>query len=65
VVYRTPGWDDFVQLSCREIRLYGAANFQMHPGCAGEDNLPTVAELRPHAAALLRQLAIEAGPSGR
>ena len=29
VVYRTPGWDDFVQLSCREIRLYGAANFQV------------------------------------
>ena len=29
VVYRTPGWDDFVQLSCREIRLYGAANFQI------------------------------------
>jgi len=35
-----------------------------HPGCAGEDNLPTVAELRPHAAALLRQLAGEAGPGG-
>jgi uncharacterized membrane protein len=29
VVYRTPDWDDFVQLSCREIRLYGAANFQV------------------------------------
>ena len=29
VVYRTPGWDDFVQLSCREIRVYGAANFQV------------------------------------
>jgi uncharacterized membrane protein len=29
VVYRTPGWEDFVQLSCREIRLYGAANFQI------------------------------------
>jgi hypothetical protein len=27
-----------------------------HPGCAGEDNLPTVAELRPRAVALLRQL---------
>ena len=35
-----------------------------HPGCAGEDNLPTVAELRPHAAALLRELAREAGPDG-
>ena len=29
VVYPTPGWDDFVQLSCREIRVYGAANFQV------------------------------------
>ena len=29
VVYRTPSWDDFVELSCREIRLYGAANFQI------------------------------------
>jgi uncharacterized membrane protein len=29
VVYRTPDWDDFVQLSCREIRLYGAENFQV------------------------------------
>jgi len=29
VVYRTPSWDDFVQLSCREIRFYGAANFQI------------------------------------
>ncbi len=29
VIYRTPAWDDFVQLSCREIRLYGASNFQI------------------------------------
>jgi uncharacterized membrane protein len=29
VIYRTPDWDDFVQLSCREIRLYGAANYQV------------------------------------
>lgn len=29
VVYRTPDWDDFVQLSCREIRLYGLENFQV------------------------------------
>ena len=28
-IFRTPNWDDFVQLSCREIRLYGAANFQV------------------------------------
>jgi uncharacterized membrane protein len=29
VVFRTPNWDEFVQLSCREIRLYGASNFQI------------------------------------
>ena len=29
VVFPTPNWDDFVQLTCREIRLYGAENFQI------------------------------------
>src|SRR5688572_8059399 len=29
VVYRTPRWEDFVQLSCREIRVNGAAHFQV------------------------------------
>jgi uncharacterized membrane protein len=29
VVFRTPNWDDFVQLSCREIRHYGAENYQI------------------------------------
>jgi uncharacterized membrane protein len=29
VIFRTPNWDDFVQLACREIRLYGAENFQI------------------------------------
>jgi uncharacterized membrane protein len=29
VVFRTPNWEEFVQLSCREIRLYGAENFQI------------------------------------
>jgi uncharacterized membrane protein len=29
VIFPTPNWDDFVQLACREIRLYGAGNFQM------------------------------------
>ena len=29
LIFRTPDWDDFVQLSCREIRLYGASNFQV------------------------------------
>ena len=29
LIFPTPEWDDFVQLTCREIRLYGAANFQV------------------------------------
>jgi uncharacterized membrane protein len=29
VIFRTANWSDFVQLSCREIRLYGAENFQV------------------------------------
>jgi uncharacterized membrane protein len=29
VIFRTASWDDFVHLSCREIRLYGAQNFQV------------------------------------
>jgi uncharacterized membrane protein len=29
VIFRTPNWDDFVELSCREIRLYGVANYQI------------------------------------
>lgn len=29
LVLRTPNWDDFVQLACSEIRLYGAGNFQI------------------------------------
>ena len=29
VIFRTPNWDDFVELSCREIRLYGAENYQI------------------------------------
>lgn len=29
LVFPTPNWDDFVQLTCREIRLYGAENFQV------------------------------------
>lgn len=29
VIFRTPNWEDFVSLSCREIRLYGVANFQI------------------------------------
>jgi uncharacterized membrane protein len=29
VIFRTPDWDDFVQLAYSEIRLYGAENFQV------------------------------------
>src|SRR5262249_16600077 len=29
VVIHTPNWLDFVELSCREIRLYGAENYQV------------------------------------
>lgn len=29
VIFRTPNWEDFVTLACREIRLYGVANFQI------------------------------------
>jgi uncharacterized membrane protein len=29
VIFRTPAWPDFVQLALSEIRLYGAANFQV------------------------------------
>jgi len=29
LIFRTPDWDDFVQLAIREIRFYGAENFQV------------------------------------
>ena len=29
VIFPTPNWEDFVQLAFREIRLYGAGNFQV------------------------------------
>jgi uncharacterized membrane protein len=29
LVFRTPDWADFVQLACREIRLYGVENYQV------------------------------------
>jgi uncharacterized membrane protein len=29
VILPTPNWNDFVQLAFREIRLYGAENFQI------------------------------------
>ena len=29
VIFRTPNWEDFVQLTFSEVRLYGAENFQI------------------------------------
>jgi uncharacterized membrane protein len=29
LILSTPNWEDFVQLSCSEIRYYGASNFQL------------------------------------
>jgi uncharacterized membrane protein len=29
LIFRTPDWEDFVHLSFREIRFYGAENFQV------------------------------------
>jgi uncharacterized membrane protein len=29
LIFATPDWEDFVQLTLSEIRLYGAANFQI------------------------------------
>lgn len=29
IILKTPDWSDFVELSCREIRFYGAGNFQV------------------------------------
>jgi uncharacterized membrane protein len=29
MIFKTPDWSDFVELSCREIRFYGAENFQV------------------------------------
>jgi len=29
LILRTPNWEDFVQLACSEIRLYGAENYQV------------------------------------
>jgi uncharacterized membrane protein len=29
IIVKTPDWSDFVELACREIRFYGAENFQV------------------------------------
>lgn len=51
VIFPTPNWDDFVQLTCREIRLYGAKNFQVARRLrAMIDNLISVLPEARHAA---------------
>ena len=56
VIFRTPGWDDFVQLSCREIRLYGAENYQVARRLrAMLDNL-VISLFEARHAALLKEL---------
>jgi uncharacterized membrane protein len=56
VVFRTPDWKDFVELSCREIRLYGVENFQVARRLRAmlENLLRTLPERR--APALQREL---------
>ncbi len=58
IVFRTPNWEEFVQLSCREIRLYGAENFQVARRLRAmlEDLLRVLPEAR--APALREELAL-------
>ena len=56
VIFRTPGWEDFVHLACCEIRFYGTENIQIARRLRAmlttlSDTLP--AERRP---ALLKEL---------
>lgn len=54
VIFRTPDWDDFVQLACSEIRFYGAENFQIARRLrAMSENL--IQTLPEHRHAALRQ----------
>ena len=65
VIFRTPGWDDFVQLSCREIRLYGAENYQVARRLrAMLDNL-VVSLFEARHAALLKELELLNSALGR
>jgi uncharacterized membrane protein len=51
LIFPTPGWDDFVQLACREIRLYGAENFQVARRMrAMIENLMVILPARRHPA---------------
>jgi uncharacterized membrane protein len=56
VLFKTPNWKDFVELSCREMRLYGAANFQIARRLRAmlENLLHTLPE--PRTAALREEL---------
>jgi uncharacterized membrane protein len=51
VIFRTPDWEDFVQLTFREIRRYGAGSFQIarRLRAMGENLMQTLPEHR-HAA---------------
>jgi uncharacterized membrane protein len=51
VIFRRPDWEDFVQLTFREIRLYGAGSFQIarRLRAMGENLIQTLPEHR-HAA---------------
>ena len=51
VIYRTPNWEDFVAVSCTEIRAYGAGNVQIARRLrAMLDNLVATLPARRHAA---------------
>jgi len=56
LILPTPNWDDFVDLACSEIRLYGASNFQVTRRLYSiiEDLMNVLPETRQ--AALHRQL---------
>ncbi len=51
VIYRTPNWEDFVAVSCTEIRAYGAGNVQIARRLrAMLENLIATLPARRHAA---------------
>jgi uncharacterized membrane protein len=58
LIFRTPNWDDFVQLAFSEIRQCGAANFQVARRLRAmiENLVDTLPEVR--RAALLRELVL-------
>src|SRR4029078_12048433 len=51
VIYRTPNWDDYVNVACNEIRTYGATNAQIARRLrAMLDNLPPSLPMHRRAA---------------